>query len=402
MSSPLAEDEGGDASSRQDDVVSPGDIDVSQQPEEPAAAAPTQPAEPMTGDDQQQQPPVEPVTEQPAAAAAAPVTPAKQTARAMPQSAPPTPAQPQHGQPPQQHQRQLSGPQQPIPPRSSTQPPSPQSMPQPQRTGPVPSYTPAVTLSSPIGSGTAPSAGGDSSFWDSMFSSGQLAKCSPEVLEWCPDLADLAPPQTTLGADWIRLQQNLIESDRATGHVPPYTLRFGYVDELGDYHSQLEWATSADVSGAGVATTGGSGRSKRESKHTARAREAAKEILSSIQHHRVTANRAVALPPRKDSAPAGNGLPPLAPGTSQQQQQLQAQAAAAAASPASAATAAAHGAQHSGASTPVASAGSQSASGSGNPSPQLNPATPGQVPNGPPGGAPDSQQGWLLNSEDGI
>jgi len=249
-----------------------------------------------------------------------------------------------------------------------------------------------VTLSAPIGSGSAAASvggggAGESGFWDSMFSSGTLTKCSPDLLEWCPDLG-LAPPQTTLGnvADWVRLQQSLADSDRATGHVPPYPLRFGYVDELGEYHPQLEWATSADGGTAAGAAGGGSGsgtagRSKRESKHTPRAREAAKDILSSIQHHRVPANRAVALPPtlmqpRKDSAAAaaaataagGAGLPPLAPGTAHAQQQQQ---------------------SHSISS----SSGAPSAS-------QLNPQQSPPANAATRNDAQDSQ--WLLNSEDGI
>jgi hypothetical protein len=254
-------------------------------------------------------------------------------------------------------------------------------------------YQPAVTLSAPIGSGSAAASvggggAGESGFWDSMFSSGTLTKCSPDLLEWCPDLG-LAPPQTTLGnvADWVRLQQSLADSDRATGHVPPYPLRFGYVDELGEYHPQLEWATSADGGTAAGAAGGGggsgaAGRSKRESKHTPRAREAAKDILSSIQHHRVPANRAVALPPtlmqqpRKDSAAAvaaataagGAGLPPLAPGTAHPQQS-------------------------------AAAAPSPSASGVPSSS-QLNPQQSPPANAATRNDAQDSQ--WLLNSEDGI
>lgn len=141
-----------------------------------------------------------------------------------------------------------------------------------------------------------------------MFSSNApQAKCL-DLQEWCPDL-NLPPPVNTLGADWLRAAAALADTDRATQHVPPYTLRFGFVDELGEYHALLEWATSSDQGVGGATGATGAAARRRESKHTARAREAAKDILSSIQHHR----------PQRGGLRSAAQQPPQHPGPQSQQ-----------------------------------------------------------------------------------
>ena len=170
--------------------------------------------------------------------------------------------------PPQHQQHSMHQPQPHSQSQSQSHLPS-HPLPQSARSVPTPlPYIPSITAPT----GTSNVGGSDSSFWDLFSSSAPQAKLSRDLVDWAPDLTD-RPTLTPLAQDWLKQINALTEQDRVTGHVAPFALRFGFVDELGEFHPMLDWGESSNK--------------KRENKHTARAREAAKDILSSIQHHRV-------------------------------------------------------------------------------------------------------------------
>lgn len=192
----------------------------------------------------------------------------------------------------------------PLPPNTEVTAVAHASAPPPSQASSTASLSPAIYIPSLLTAGAPKESG---SFWD-IFSGGNVdknkdkdmlasnggvitgsfsttvqmnlptsaLKRNNELLEWCPDL-NIIPPNTSLHRDWIVDQENLAERDRICGHNP-HALRFGFIDELGEYHPMLPYYTEQ--------TNTQGNMKKKETKYTIRAREAAKDILSSIQHHR--------------------------------------------------------------------------------------------------------------------
>ena len=155
------------------------------------------------------------------------------------------------------------------------------------------SVTSESTASSPSPAASTTSSSSSGTDWASRLTFGLASsKQKADITEWLPDLSDKLPPslftQPPTGPDGAPAAPAL-PAEQVTAEFPNFVsllhplpppssaLRFGWIDEYGDYH-----ATPSTSSAPSTYSAGSSSSSARLNPKVMRAREQARDLLSSI------------------------------------------------------------------------------------------------------------------------